>query len=149
SGLLLSISRYLAIIASLPVENTDNTNCGQMSETRCRHFGGPATHCGIPTRWGWCATFYTTGMEHSPTGAGTGWERTPGHAPAGRLNPPEQWRNIALSKANATAIAERPRNEVRGGDSQLDSPFQNASVCLLHRDRHALLPVSPAAFGRS
>jgi dsRNA-specific ribonuclease len=30
---------------------------------------------------GWCATFYTTGMEHSPTSAtGTGWERTPWHA---------------------------------------------------------------------
>jgi hypothetical protein len=30
---------------------------------------------------GWGATFYTTGMEHSPTGAtGTGWERTPWHA---------------------------------------------------------------------
>ena len=30
---------------------------------------------------GWRATFYTTGMEHSPTGAtGTGWERTPWHA---------------------------------------------------------------------
>ncbi len=27
---------------------------------------------------GWRATFYTTGMEHSPTGAiGTTWERTP------------------------------------------------------------------------
>jgi hypothetical protein len=27
---------------------------------------------------GWRATFYTTGMEHSPTGAiGTGWERKP------------------------------------------------------------------------
>src|SRR5262250_2029213 len=27
---------------------------------------------------GWRATFYTTGMEHSPTSAtGTGWERTP------------------------------------------------------------------------
>jgi hypothetical protein len=26
---------------------------------------------------GWPATFYTTGMEHSPTSAtGTGWERT-------------------------------------------------------------------------
>jgi hypothetical protein len=26
----------------------------------------------------WRATFYTTGMEHSPTSAtGTGWERTP------------------------------------------------------------------------
>ena len=30
----------------------------------------------IPTR-----TFYTTGMEHSPTSAtGTGWERTPWRA---------------------------------------------------------------------
>jgi hypothetical protein len=27
---------------------------------------------------GWSATFYTTKMEHSPTG--TGWERTPWHA---------------------------------------------------------------------
>jgi len=30
---------------------------------------------------GWRATFYTTGMEHSPTSAtGTGWDRTPWHA---------------------------------------------------------------------
>ena len=30
---------------------------------------------------GWRATFYTTGMEHSPTSAtGTGWERTPWRA---------------------------------------------------------------------
>ena len=30
---------------------------------------------------GWRATFYTTGMEHSPTSAsGTSWERTPWHA---------------------------------------------------------------------
>jgi hypothetical protein len=30
---------------------------------------------------GWRATFYTTGMEHSPTSAtGTGWERSPWHA---------------------------------------------------------------------
>ena len=30
---------------------------------------------------GWWATFYTTGMEHSPTSAtGTAWERTPWHA---------------------------------------------------------------------
>jgi len=30
---------------------------------------------------GWRATFYTTGMEHSPTSAtGTAWERTPCHA---------------------------------------------------------------------
>jgi hypothetical protein len=30
---------------------------------------------------GWRATFYTTGMEHSPTSAtGTAWQRTPWHA---------------------------------------------------------------------
>jgi hypothetical protein len=30
---------------------------------------------------GWRATFYATGMEHSPTSAtGTGWESTPWHA---------------------------------------------------------------------
>jgi hypothetical protein len=30
---------------------------------------------------GWRATFYTTGMEHSPTSAtGTAWERTAWHA---------------------------------------------------------------------
>jgi hypothetical protein len=30
---------------------------------------------------GWRASFYTGGMEHSPTSAtGTGWERTPWHA---------------------------------------------------------------------
>jgi hypothetical protein len=30
---------------------------------------------------GWRATFYTSGMEHSPTSAtGTGWESTPWHA---------------------------------------------------------------------
>src|SRR5262245_12026639 len=30
---------------------------------------------------GWRATFYATGMEHSPTSAtGTGWEPTPWHA---------------------------------------------------------------------
>ncbi len=33
---------------------------------------------------GWRATFYTTGMEHSPTSAtGTGWERTPWARDAG------------------------------------------------------------------
>jgi len=33
---------------------------------------------------GWRATFYTTGMEHSPTSAmGTLWERTPWHAVQG------------------------------------------------------------------
>jgi hypothetical protein len=41
---------------------------------------------------GWRATFYTTGMEHSPTSAtGTGWERSPWHAE-------ENGRAITLSR---------------------------------------------------
>jgi len=43
---------------------------------------------------GWRATFYVTGMEHSPTSAtGAGWERTPGHA-----TPRAAWE--ALKKAS-------------------------------------------------
>jgi hypothetical protein len=41
---------------------------------------------------GWRATFYTTGMEHSPTSAtGTGWQRTPWQATrrAGAAGPQE------------------------------------------------------------
>jgi hypothetical protein len=44
---------------------------------------------------GWRATFYTSGMEHSPTGAtGTGWERTPWHAA-------QRAASEALTKADA------------------------------------------------
>jgi hypothetical protein len=40
---------------------------------------------------GWRATFYTTGMEHSPTSAtGTGWERTPWHDAAGGVGGAEE-----------------------------------------------------------
>ncbi len=36
---------------------------------------------GLYDERGWRVTFYTTGMEHSPTGAiGTSWERMPWHA---------------------------------------------------------------------
>ena len=36
---------------------------------------------------GWRATFYTTGMEHSPTSAtGTGWKRTSWHDAAAALD---------------------------------------------------------------
>ena len=57
---------------------------------------GPASAMAPPSAWrrqgydvqltrydekGWRATFYTTGMVHSPTSAtGTGWERTPWRA---------------------------------------------------------------------
>jgi hypothetical protein len=48
---------------------------------------------------GWRATFYTTGMEHSPTSAtGTGWELTPWHAT-------QRAAREALKKANSEAIA--------------------------------------------
>ncbi len=50
---------------------------------------------------GWRATFYTTGMEHSPTSAtGTGWERTPWHATQRAA-----WE--ALKRANANDPATR------------------------------------------
>ena len=44
---------------------------------------------------GWRATFYTTGMEHSPTSAtGSAWEHTPWHAI-------QRAAREALKKANA------------------------------------------------
>jgi hypothetical protein len=53
------------------------------------HLGGGMARQGYDlqlTRYdekGWRATFYTSGMESSPTSAtGTGWERTPWHATA-------------------------------------------------------------------
>jgi hypothetical protein len=55
---------------------------------------------------GWRATFYTTGMEHSPTSAtGTAWERTP-------------WR------ATQRAASEAPKVEsTRGGVTLLDALY--------------------------
>jgi hypothetical protein len=47
---------------------------------------------------GWRATFYTTSMEHSPTGAiGTSWEKTP-------------WR--AIQRAAWEALASRARGTI-------------------------------------
>jgi len=52
---------------------------------------------------GWRATFYTTGMEHSPTSAtGTAWERTPWHA-AQRA----AWE--ALKKRGKSGVTGTPR----------------------------------------
>jgi hypothetical protein len=60
-----------------------NLNGGLASGTSPSAWRARATYLQL-TRYdekGWGATFYTTGMEHSPTGAtGTGWERTPWHA---------------------------------------------------------------------
>jgi len=50
---------------------------------------------------GWRATFYTTGMELSPTSAtGTGWEPTPWHATQRAA-----WE--ALKKMSATFAVDR------------------------------------------
>jgi len=54
---------------------------------------------------GWRATFYTAGMEHSPTSAtGTGWERTPWHATQRAVDKPERPVNTAavMSGSNFT-----------------------------------------------
>ena len=55
---------------------------------------------------GWRATFYTTGMEHSPTSAtGTAWERTPWRA--------TQRAAWALKRAEAAFVAHAPRARAR------------------------------------
>src|SRR5207253_660917 len=51
---------------------------------------------------GWRATFYTTGMEHSPTSAtGTGWERTPWHAVQRAVRRPVVMRMVQEHAADA------------------------------------------------
>src|SRR6516164_8428359 len=63
---------------------------------------------------GWRATFYTTGMEHSPTSAtGTAWERTPW-----RATQRAAWETVALAPAGAFAVAcPRPSHkEAREAD---------------------------------
>ncbi len=71
-------------LAIQPVRHARGHRVERLQPHRGRHLscgvlGGlprDSTHCVIPTR-----TFYTTGMEHSPTSAtGTGWERTPWRA---------------------------------------------------------------------
>jgi len=58
---------------------------------------------------GWRATFYTTGMEHSPTSAtGTAWERTP-------------WR--ATQPAAWDALKVRPNDEDAGIGSAGRTPL--------------------------
>src|SRR5207253_5842230 len=48
---------------------------------RRRRHGAPGLQLTRYDEKGWRATFYTTGMEHSPTRAtGTRWERPPWHA---------------------------------------------------------------------
>jgi hypothetical protein len=60
---------------------------------------------------GWRATFYTTGMEHSPTSAtGTAWERTPWHATQRAA-----WG--ALRNAHADASSASPTSGTPSGNS--------------------------------
>ncbi len=67
--MVVSVSTFSAVHVGL-------THRARVSQERYWDWGR-AVGC---TR-GWRATFYTTGMEHSPTSAtGTGWERTPWHA---------------------------------------------------------------------
>ena len=66
---------------------------------------------------GWRATFYTNGMEHSPTSAtGTAWERTPGTRRNGRRPCPATGEDVAPSTTGpafpagfAYAIGGTPR----------------------------------------
>jgi hypothetical protein len=60
---------------------------GSIAQARPRRIGWPARDDLQLTQYddrGGRATFYTTGIEHSPTSAtGTAWERTPWHAVQG------------------------------------------------------------------
>src|SRR5262249_28028726 len=72
---------------------------------------------------GWRATFYTTGMEHSPTSAtGTAWERTPWRATQraawGALTKTQRDSSPILSKddgQNLEALAIVTEHPVAGG----------------------------------
>jgi hypothetical protein len=59
---------------------------------------------------GWRATFYTTGMEHSPTGAiGTSWERTPWHATQRAA-----WEALRNAEATSRMVTWKRLTRVRG-----------------------------------
>jgi len=63
---------------------------------------------------GWRATFYTTGMEHSPTSAtGSAWERTPWRAVQAR----RETRCVGLAKtsrSSAIPALQSRRSRARG-----------------------------------
>jgi hypothetical protein len=55
--------------------------CWTHGPRRCGHRQGYDLQLTQYDDRGWRATFYTTGIEHSPTSAtGTSWERTPSRA---------------------------------------------------------------------
>jgi len=57
---------------------------------------------------GWRATFYTTGMEHSPTSAtGTGWERAPWRSSEQRGRHSPKRRAMASGGSAERAVLDR------------------------------------------
>jgi hypothetical protein len=60
---------------------------------------------------GWRATFYTTGMEHSPTAAtGTGWQSTPWHATERALKKRRQDRRMNGSNDQRSRVRTQAWN---------------------------------------
>jgi hypothetical protein len=101
---------------------------------------------------GWRATFYTTGMEHSPTSAtGTGWERTPWHATQRAA-----WEALLVGGTTKDGLIKPPRKiklvdcrrvyEVFGGHLGLSDCVGR----MLHTYRNAINPsVGQTDFDRS
>src|SRR4029453_16847657 len=79
------------------------------------------------TRRGWRATFYTTGMEYSPTPAtGTGWERTVARDAAGGVRGVENRR--VLSEEGLGAILPSVRH-FRGGAPTMERQERSCPNC--------------------
>jgi hypothetical protein len=69
---------------------------------------------------GWCATSYTTGMEHSPTSAtGRAWERTSWHDAAGSMGGAEEIGNRLTVRATVPYALELPCCEAAEVDVEL------------------------------
>jgi hypothetical protein len=78
---------------------------------------------------GWRATFYTTGLEHSPTGAiGTSWERTPWLATQRATSQ----RRSGRPDYSLRALAQLLRNGQRA-ESTRDEPLDLEDGLLLGR----------------
>jgi hypothetical protein len=89
---------------------------------------------------GWRSTFYTTGMEHSPTSAtGTAWERTPWHATQRAA-----WE--ALRKSEGVRLERVSDGE---GDCQSGCNIPFSSNNELKPERRLLVPQNKRAAGGS
>src|SRR4030095_16169673 len=79
------------------------------------------------TRRGWRATFYTTGMEYSPTPAtGTGWERTVARDAAGGVRGVENRRIVSGEGLGAFPPSVRP---FRGGAPTMERQERSCPNC--------------------